>query len=159
MLDLKGLKMVVGVISDTHGVISDQALNALQGVGHILHAGDIGGREIVKILEKIAPVTAVRGNMDGGPWADTLPAFEMTTLGQTCFYLLHNLGHLDLDPKSAGIQVVVSGHTHSAEIKTSGGVVYFNPGSASSSRFGGPLTIGRMRLIDHSLEPEIIKLG
>ena len=150
--------MIIGVISDTHGVISEQALKALTGVGHILHAGDIGGNGIIGTLEKIAPVTAVRGNMDGHPLGDVLPSFEMITLDQVCYYLLHNLGGLDLDPKAAGIQVVISGHTHKPEIRTCDDVLYFNPGSASSSRHGGPLTLGKIQWINSRLQPEIIQL-
>lgn len=150
--------MIVGVISDTHGMISSEALKALDGVDHILHAGDVGGPKVIKMLEKIAPVSAVRGNMDGRPWGNTLPPFEMITLDQVCYYIIHNRYGLDLDPKSAGIQIVVSGHTHAPEIKTCDDVIYFNPGSASSSRHGGPLTIGRIRSVDGRILPEIIQL-
>jgi putative phosphoesterase len=150
--------MIVGVISDTHGVLNRQALEALEGVQHIIHAGDIGNPDIIQTLEKIAPLTAVRGNMDSGVWSNSLPAYEMITLNQSCFYILHNLDRLDLEPQSAGIDIVVSGHTHFPEIKSVNQVLYFNPGSASSSRYGGPLAIGKIRLFKTYLEPEIIQL-
>ena len=150
--------MLIGLISDTHGQLYEDAYNALKGVDAIIHAGDVGGPEIITTLGKIAPVNAVRGNMDGGPWSSTLPLADMLTFDGYSFYVLHDLYRLDLDPPAAGIQVVVSGHTHHASIKTIHGVLYCNPGSASQKRHGRPLSVGRLHLGENGIRPEIITL-
>ena len=152
--------MKVGIISDTHGMLSRQALDALNGVDHILHAGDIGAPEVLQILNTIAPVNAVRGNMDGGEWCRNLPYTDMVELGATTFYLLHDINTLDLDPQAAGVQVVVHGHTHQAADKTHSGVLYFNPGSASRpGRPGGPLSLGILEIANGRIDPRIIVLN
>lgn len=151
--------MYIGIISDTHGSVSNEALQALKGVQHILHAGDIGGPEVLAALERIAPVTAVRGNTDGGAWVQAIPSTEMVSLGNKTIYMLHDLCLLDLEPAAAGVQLVVSGHTHQAESKFVADVAYFNPGSASVRRHGGPLTVGRVRISTNGLQPEIIQIG
>lgn len=150
--------MIVGILSDTHGDLSVKALKALAGVDHIVHAGDIGRHEILLELEKIAAVTAVRGNMDGGSWSASLPPAEILSLNGTTIYVLHNLDLLDLDPVAAGIDVVISGHTHRPAIKQQKTVLYLNPGSASYRRYGGPLSIARLEIKDDRLHPEIIVL-
>lgn len=152
------LHMLIGIISDTHGSISNAALDALQGVDAIIHAGDVGGPDIIKTLEKIAPVKAVRGNTDGGPWASTLPLADLMTFNSRLFYVLHDLSSLDLDPPAAGIHVVVNGHTHQPLVKSVGDVLFFNPGSASHRRHGGPLSVGRINLQKNGLQSEIITL-
>ncbi|MDA8139667.1 MAG: metallophosphoesterase family protein [Desulfobacteraceae bacterium] len=150
--------MYIGVISDTHGSISSKALKSLKGCQFILHAGDIGGPEVIASLERIAPVKAVRGNTDGG-WAQSIPYTEMMSFGQITFYLVHDLYTLDIDPMAAGVQVVISGHTHQAKIETIKDILYFNPGSASVRRHNGPLTIGRIDLSIAPLVPQIIEIG
>ncbi len=150
--------MHIGIISDTHGFLSKSAVDALKGVDHIVHAGDVGGPEILQALNLIAPVTAVRGNTDGGSWAKQLPPTNMISIENVTLYVLHDLHTLDIDPETAGITVVISGHTHQPEIKNANGILYFNPGSAGQARNGGPLSIGRITISDSGSHPEIIVL-
>jgi hypothetical protein len=151
--------MRVGVISDTHGLLRPAALKALAGVDHILHAGDVGDPEILSALEEIAPLTAIRGNIDrSGPCA-ALPATEIVELDRVTFYLLHDVHELDLDPATAGISVVVSGHSHKPLIEERRGVIYLNPGSAGPRRFTLPVTMGFVSLGDGSPRAEIIPLS
>jgi hypothetical protein len=150
--------MRVGVISDTHGLLRPAALKALAGVDHILHAGDVGDPEILSALEEIAPLTAIRGNIDrSGPCA-ALPATEIVELDRVTFYLLHDVHELDLDPATVGISVVVSGHSHKPLIEERRGVIYLNPGSAGPRRFSLPVTMGLVSLGDGSPRAEIIPL-
>ena len=149
----------VGVLSDTHGILSRQAFEALKGVDAILHAGDVGDIAIIEYLSQLAPVTAVRGNTDGGKQLSKLLETELITLSAVGFYILHDYNRLDIDPASAGVQAVISGHTHRPSIQWSGGVLYFNPGSATQARNGGPLSIGKITLTPEGPAPEIIKLG
>ena len=151
--------MKIGIISDTHGFLSQQAFEALKGVDYILHAGDVGGPEIISALDLIAPVTAVRGNTDGGIWAKRLPSTDVVSLANKTLYVIHDLHTLDIDPSAAGIHVVISGHTHRPEIKTTGNILYLNPGSASQSRNAGPLSVGRISISNNGLQPEIIFLN
>ena len=150
--------MVIGIISDTHGSLNRPAAEALAGVDHIIHAGDVGAPDVIAALEQIAPVTAVRGNTDGGYLAKKLPAVNMVTLAGITFYVLHDILVLDLDPVAAGVQVVVSGHTHRAEIRSTGAVLYLNPGSASQSRNGNGLSLARIHISQSGLKPEIVDL-
>lgn len=133
--------MKIGVISDTHGLLRAEALAALQGVEHILHAGDVGDIAILDELRKIAPVTAIRGNVDTHGACAELPATEMVELGGKNFYLVHSLDDLDVVPEAAGIDCVVSGHTHRPEMIKRRGVLYLNPGSAGPRRFSLPVTV------------------
>jgi putative phosphoesterase len=119
--------MNLGIISDTHGTVTPQALSALKGSDRILHAGDITTPDVIQALKTLAPVIAVRGNMDYGATASNLPPAEMLEFDGTCIYMLHNLHTLDLDPKAAGIHIVIHGHTHQADMKTIDTVLYFNP--------------------------------
>ena len=150
--------MRIGVISDTHGLLRPEALRALAGVQLLIHAGDVGTPEILTQLKAIAPVFAVRGNVDTQSWAQELP---MTTVVETSgfqFYVLHNLRDLDLKPQAAGFDAVISGHTHQAEQRLEGGVLYLNPGSAGPRRFQLPVTLA---LLEGSRKPwkvEIIRL-
>lgn len=150
--------MIVGVLSDTHGTLSKRALRALRGVDHILHAGDVGDPAILAALEKVAPLTAVRGNTDGGDWARALPPTDMIELKGKLLYLLHDLYLLDLDPLTAGVHVVISGHTHQGAISEDKGILYFNPGSASQGRNGVPPSVGRITISRTGLHPQIIQL-
>ena len=150
--------MVVGVISDTHGLLRCEALAALTDVDHILHAGDVGNPEILEQLQAIAPLTAIRGNIDEhGPCA-FLPATEVVELDGCTFYMLHDGKQLDLDPVASGFAAVISGHSHKPMIEWRKNVLYFNPGSAGPRRFQLPVTVGRIVLNDSKLEPSVIPL-
>jgi len=149
---------LVGVISDTHGLVRDEALAALLGVELILHAGDIGAPEVIPRLEEIAPVKAVRGNNDRDPWTRGLPETDVVQVGGVSIYLLHNLAELDLDPAAAGFQVVVSGHSHVPKSERRRGVLYLNPGSAGPRRFTLPVSLARLRIAGSSMEPEMVTL-
>ncbi len=150
---------MIGVISDTHGLMRPEALDALQGSRLILHAGDIGSEEVLSQLQSIAPVVAVRGNTDRAPWAANLPWTEAVEIEGRLIYLLHDLAWLDLDPRSAGISVVISGHSHNPEVETRDEVLYLNPGSAGHKRFRCPLTVGRLIFVDGEVRGEIFPLG
>jgi len=134
----------LGVISDTHGLLRPAAVRALAGVDRIIHAGDVGEPEILEELAAIAPVTAVRGNVDRGPWADRLPRTAVVEAGGVRIYVRHGDAALDLDPQAAGFAAVVTGHTHRAALRERDGVLYFNPGSAGPRRFSLPITMGRL---------------
>jgi putative phosphoesterase len=151
--------MLIGIISDTHGLLRPEACERLAGVDHIIHAGDIGGPEVIASLRELAPTTAVRGNIDRGKWADDHPHTEWLTLGGRTLYVLHNLSELDLDPAAAGIDVVVSGHSHRPKIETVDGVLYLNPGSAGPRRFTLPIALATLELTGDGLQPRIHHLG
>lgn len=153
------MKKLIGVISDTHGLLRPRALEALRGVELIIHAGDIGGPEILTALERLAPVFPVRGNTDKGDWARKLPLTRVVEVGAAHLYVLHELFILDLDPAAAGLAAVVFGHSHQPYAKPKNGVIYLNPGSAGPRRFDYPVTLALLRLGDHSLEPEFIDLS
>jgi putative phosphoesterase len=150
--------MTVGVISDTHGLLRTQACEALRGCAMILHAGDLGAEEVLHELERIAPVVAVRGNVDLGEWANGLRAAEMVEVKNKVFYILHRIVALDLKPRAAGVDAVIFGHSHQPSIEWDDGVLYFNPGSAGPRRFSLPVTVGRIEIVDGELRPEIISL-
>ena len=132
----------LGVISDTHGRLRPEAVEALRGSDRILHAGDVGAPEILEALALIAPVTAIRGNVDIEPWALALPQTEVVEAGGVSVYMLHDIGRLDLKPEAAGFRVVVYGHSHQPKIEEKNGVLYFNPGSAGPRRFDLPVGRG-----------------
>jgi putative phosphoesterase len=138
----------VGVISDTHGLLRPEAVAALEGVDLIVHAGDIGNPEIIDELREIAPVHAIRGNVDRGLWADEFSPTEIVDLDGQSLYVLHDLNELDLDPAAAGFRVVISGHTHDPKITEERGVLYLNPGSAGPRRFRLPISLAQMRIGD-----------
>jgi putative phosphoesterase len=150
--------MLIGVISDTHGLLRPEALEALVGVEHIIHAGDIGSTDIVPRLADVAPVTAIRGNVDTETWTRELPAWEVVALAGRTIYVIHDLGDLDLDPVAAGFDMVISGHSHVPKTEMVGGVVYLNPGSAGPRRFKLPITLATVDLSASSLTPEIHRL-
>jgi len=150
--------MRAGVISDTHGLLRPEALAALDGVDLILHAGDVGDPAILARLAEIAPVTAIRGNIDThGPCAQ-LPATEYVTVAGHNLYMLHDLGELDLNPAAAQIAVIIYGHSHQPSIEWRRGVLYFNPGSAGPRRFSLPVSLGMLACTEHAIEPRIIHL-
>jgi uncharacterized protein len=149
--------LLLGIVSDTHGLLRDELLAALQGVDMILHAGDIGSMAALEGLQALAPVLAVRGNVDGG-WASALPETAVAEIGDTRIYLLHDLQRLDLDPAAAGFQMVVSGHTHQPAVFQRQGVLYLNPGSAGPRRFHLPVSSALLRLAKGHLHPEFICL-
>ncbi len=148
----------LGVISDTHGLLRPQAVEALKGVSLIIHAGDIGSPEVLENLEKIAPVRAVRGNTDRGEWARDLPVTEVVEVGGVQLYVLHDLHTLDLEPQTAGFAAVIFGHSHRPHLERKNGVLYLNPGSAGPRRFTLPVTLAILQVQDKSLQAEFVSL-
>lgn len=149
----------IGVISDTHGLLRPEALAALAGVDHIIHAGDIGGADIIPRLEEIAPVTAVRGNIDQAGWVDRFPAEAVLEIVSHRVLVLHNRKDLDRDLAAEGIHIVVSGHSHKPNIETVDGILYLNPGSAGPRRFTLPIALGFLELTDGSMAPRIHQIS
>jgi uncharacterized protein len=150
--------ILIGVISDTHGLLRPEAVDALRGSDQIIHAGDVGAPEILDQLRDIAPVTAVRGNVDKGAWAGKLSETDVLESGGTLIYVLHDLQQLDLKPMGAGVAVVVSGHSHVPKQEMRDGVLYFNPGSAGPRRFKLPVNIGKLILEDGRVRGELVPL-
>jgi putative phosphoesterase len=136
----------IGLISDTHGLLRPQALHALEGSDLIIHAGDVGNPEILDALKTIAPVYAVRGNVDTEPWALALPANEIVETLSATIYVLHDAHALDLDPAAAGFHIIVSGHSHKPTRTEHGGVLFLNPGSAGPRRFDLPVTVALLHV-------------
>jgi putative phosphoesterase len=148
----------IGVISDTHGLVRPEALRALAGAALIVHAGDVGGPEVLDALRALAPVVAIRGNNDRGAWAAALAPTEVVAHGGRSLYLLHDLGELDLDPRAAGFDAVIAGHSHRPRIEWRDGVLYLNPGSAGPRRFRLPVSVARLEVGARGLEAEILTL-
>ncbi|MGA7926761.1 MAG: metallophosphoesterase family protein [Candidatus Sulfotelmatobacter sp.] len=151
--------ILIGVISDTHGLLRPEAIEVLRGSEHIIHAGDVGSPEILEKLSTIAPVIAVRGNIDKGAWSRRLAETQVLDWGGVSIYVLHDLAQLDLKPKAAGFSVVVSGHSHVPKQETRDGVLYFNPGSAGPRRFKLPVSIGRLVVEAGSVRGELVQLS
>jgi putative phosphoesterase len=151
--------MIIGVISDTHGLLRPEAEEHLASVAHIIHAGDIGSAEIVPRLRAIAPTTAIRGNVDTQEWAREFPTLEAVTLAGRSICVLHDLGDLNLDPVTAGFNIVISGHSHRPRVETIDGVLYLNPGSAGPRRFRLPITLATLDLGEDAILPEIHQLS
>jgi uncharacterized protein len=149
----------VGVISDTHGLVREEALRALGGSDVILHAGDIGSPEVLNALERIAPTHAVRGNNDRDEWGRSLPLTEVVELGPHLVYLLHDIADLDVDPAAAGFAAVIYGHSHKPRIEERDGVLYLNPGSAGPRRFTLPIAVARMHVSAAGVKAELIDLA
>ena len=149
----------IGIISDTHGLLRPEAEQGLAGVAHIVHAGDIGRADVLVGLRRIAPVTAIRGNIDTDNWAKQYPDTRVVRLGDRSFYVLHDLQQLQIDPAVCGIDVVVSGHSHRPRIETIDGVLYLNPGSAGPRRFKLPITLATLELTASGLRPLIHDLS
>jgi hypothetical protein len=150
--------MVVGIISDTHGLLRPEAIEALSAVDQILHAGDVGDPRILDALRAIAPLTAIRGNVDVSGVCGSLPSTDAVDLGGRLFYLVHALADLDISPQAAGVAVVVYGHSHRAEVRDQAGVMYLNPGSAGPRRFNLPVTLAKVELTADSMRIRIIPL-
>ncbi len=146
------------MISDTHGLLRPEAVEVLRASDHIIHAGDVGSPAILEELQKIAPVAAIRGNIDKAAWARKLPQTEVLEIAGTSIYILHDLAQLDLKPKAAGFSVVVSGHSHIAKQEKHDAVLYFNPGSAGPRRFNLSVSIGRLYIENAIARGEIIEL-
>lgn len=149
---------LIGVISDTHGLVRQGAIDAFHGVDGVIHAGDVGQREVLDALRRLGPVTAVRGNMDREEWARDLRETEVFEIGPIRVYVLHDLNQLDLDPAAAGFRAVVSGHSHRASAKERKGVLFLNPGSAGPRRFNLPVSVALLRWDGKSLASEIVHL-
>jgi hypothetical protein len=150
--------IILGMISDTHGLLREEALFALKGSDLIIHAGDVGNPEIIQTLKSLAPVFAVRGNVDTEPWAKALPETEVIEAGPATIYVLHDVHALDLDPAAAGFHIVVSGHSHKPASTEHGGVLFLNPGSAGPRRFQLPVTLARLYLDRTPWKVEFIDL-
>lgn len=149
----------IGVISDTHGLLRPEAIDALRGSYLIVHAGDIGGPEILVALRELAPVVAVRGNNDRRDWAKDLNDTEVVRAGDALLYVLHDLHELDLDPLAAGFKAVISGHSHQPRAEERAGVLYLNPGSAGPRRFKLPIAVARLRIDGNFMSAEIVELA
>jgi putative phosphoesterase len=150
--------MIIGIISDTHGLLRPEAIAVLRGSDYIIHAGDVGDPAILDTLTEVAPVTAIRGNVDHGDWAAKLPATDVLEVGGISIYILHNLADLDLKPEAAGFAAVISGHTHKPKQEKRNGVLYFNPGSAGPRRFNLPVSVGKLIVLDGQIRGEIVIL-
>jgi len=149
---------MIGVISDTHGLVRPEVLEIFKGVDLIIHAGDIGGIAVLETLESIAPVMAVRGNNDREAWSSHIPHDQVIEHGSSRIYVLHELAHLDRDPAAAEFSVVIYGHSHRPLIETKKGVPYLNPGSAGPRRFSLPVALAKLHITQAGLVPEIIEL-
>ncbi|MBD1912401.1 MULTISPECIES: metallophosphoesterase family protein [unclassified Leptolyngbya] len=149
---------LIGVISDTHGLLRPEAIDALAGSSLILHAGDIGKPEILEGLQAIAPTIAVRGNNDKGAWAEHIPEHETIEVGRVLIHVLHILKELTFDPKEKGIGVVITGHSHKPLIEEREGVLFLNPGSAGPRRFKLPISVAQLHLNDSAVHAEIVEL-
>lgn len=150
--------MLIGIVSDSHGLLRPSVLEQLQGVDHILHGGDVGPESILADLRKIAPVTVVRGNVDREPWCSRIRTYELIEFEQVKVWMIHDLAQLDLMPESAGISLVVYGHSHAPSCEVKNGVTYLNPGSIGPRRFSLPISMARMKVSGAHYEIELIKL-
>jgi uncharacterized protein len=150
---------LVGVISDTHNLLRSEVLDVFRGVDLILHAGDIGKPEILKELRSIAPVIAVRGNNDNGPWAERIPAKKATLVDGIRIFVVHDLKVMDAEPPAARYQVIVAGHSHRPLIEKRNGILFLNPGSAGPRRFKLPISVARLRVKGHEVTAELIELS
>jgi uncharacterized protein len=151
--------LIVGIISDTHGLLRPEAVELLRGLDHIIHAGDIGSPEIIPALEKIAPVTAIRGNVDTQPWARRFAETEVVEVEGLHIYVIHDVNALDLNPRAAGFAAVISGHSHQPKQEMKDGVLYFNPGSAGPRRFKLPISVGKLVIADGKMSRKILEIA
>jgi putative phosphoesterase len=151
-------ELLVGVISDTHGLLRPAALRALQGCALIVHAGDVGKLEVLEGLRVVAPVMAVRGNVDRDPWNEDLPPSRVVEAGDVYLYVVHDLNELSIDPAGGGFSAVISGHSHQPSVKERSGVLYLNPGGAGPRRFSLPVSLALLHVRGHALQAEILIL-
>jgi putative phosphoesterase len=151
--------VIIGIISDTHGLLRPEALAALRGSDRIIHAGDIGGPELLASLAALAPLSVVRGNNDRGAWTDAIPTTDVVEADGVSIYVIHNIAELDLDPSAGGFRVVVAGHSHRPLQEERDRVLYFNPGSAGPRRFSLPVAVGRLTIEAGAVRGEIITLN
>jgi len=154
-----GTPLRVGLLSDTHGLLRPESIARLQGCDWIIHAGDICDPAILDALRALAPVTAVRGNCDQGPWAGRLRETERVRMGSISVYVIHNLARLEIDPEALGIRVVVSGHSHQPSVETRGGVLYVNPGSCGPRRFKLPVAMGELVIAGDRVRAGTVQLA
>ena len=152
-------EFLVGVISDTHGLLRPEALAAMSGATLVIHAGDIGSPDILPVLARLAPVEAVRGNVDTEAWARAIPEATVVQIQGRTLYVLHDLKQLDLDPRAAGFDAVISGHSHVPTNEVRNGVLHFNPGSAGPKRFRLPVSVGRLWVTSAGIRGEIVMLA
>jgi putative phosphoesterase len=148
----------IGLISDTHGLLRPEAVEALRGCDRIIHAGDVGSADVLARLRDLAPTVAVRGNVDVGPWAAALPRSKVVELGGHAIYVIHILADLDLQRAPAGVGAIISGHSHKPSIEDRADVLYVNPGSAGPRRFRLPISVARLSLVDGRLHARIVEL-
>jgi len=146
------------VLSDTHGLLREEVLQVLEGVDQIIHAGDVGTPDLLSRLRGLAPVTAVRGNTDCGPWSSELPETDVVEVGGVLGYVLHDLCRLDLDPAGGGFRVVISGHSHRPSLKTVQGVLFLNPGSAGPRRFRLPVSLALLEVTAKGIQTRFVTL-
>jgi putative phosphoesterase len=158
LIEHAGARAVIGVISDTHGLMRREALDALRGCDLIVHAGDVGSPDVLEALRALAPTFAVRGNVDAGAWAEKLPVTELVEAGEALIHVLHDIAELDFDPGDAGFAAVVFGHSHQPLIERRKGVLFLNPGSAGPRRFKLPIAVARIEVSGRELHPAIIEL-
>ena len=151
--------MRIGLISDTHGLLRPEALAALQGCAQIIHAGDIGKPQVLDGLRAIAPLEAIRGNIDTADWAQVLPERLDLRIEGLTLHVLHDLKQLDIDPLAAGVDVVIAGHSHKPKVERRDGVLYINPGSAGPRRFSLPISLALLELNDGDAQVELISLS
>jgi putative phosphoesterase len=155
---MRNSRKLIGVISDTHGLLRPEVPEIFEGVDLILHAGDIGTSEVLDQLRSVAPVVAVRGNNDTGSWASSIPETEVAEIGGARVYILHNLKELDLSPAAAGLDAVISGHSHRPSLERRAGVLYLNPGSAGPRRFKLPISVARLIIDGRKVNAELISV-
>jgi putative phosphoesterase len=153
------MSFTLGVISDTHGLLRPEAVQTLETCDAIIHAGDIGSEEVLAALTAIAPTYAVRGNVDWEPYTGKMPVSDIVEIAGHFFYIIHILENIDLDPAAAGINVVISGHSHMPDLSRRGKILYMNPGSAGPRRLTKPVSMGKIVIDDHGLHPEFIDLA
>jgi putative phosphoesterase len=155
---MRAHEFVLGVISDTHGLLRPEALSALHGSDVIIHAGDVGKPELIDRLGEVAPTYVVRGNIDNGNWAAALPMTKLVEVGEHHFFVLHDISQLDVNPGTAGFAAVVFGHSHRPSIEKRGGVLFLNPGSAGPRRFNLPVTVARVKTSGQRMRADIVEL-
>ena len=152
------MSKMIGIISDTHGLVRTEAIEILKGCELIIHAGDVGKYEVIHSLEEIAPVIAVRGNVDKGDWANTLPKTQVVEVSNIFIYVIHDIGELDLNPKAAGFNIVIYGHSHKPKKEIVDGIIYLNTGSAGPRRFNLPISLALMTIDRNAINVSFMEL-